>query len=539
MGMPSLSPRGKRDGEERQGTAWRAAAPAVELRGIDKRFGAVHANRDVSLAVAPGTIHGIVGENGAGKSTLMSVLYGFYRADRGEIRIGGRTVEIAGSEDAIAAGIGMVHQHFMLVDTFTVVENVILGAEGGELLASGTARARGELERLAREYALEVPPDARVGDLPVGLQQRVEILKALYRGADILILDEPTGTLTPQEADHLFRILRRLRAQGTTVILITHKLREIMAVTDRVSVMRGGRMVAHLETAATTIAELAELMVGRRVLLQVEKGPARPGRELLAVERLSVRDERGVSRVRDVSFTVRAGEIVGIAGVTGNGQGELLEALAGLRPAAGGRVLLGGEPVDSGGPRRRRRGLAHVPEDRRRMGLVLPFEARESAILGYHDDARYRRAALLAPLIDWDAVSRDTEAKMTSFDVRPAAPRQVTAAFSGGNQQKLVLAREIERDPLVLLVGQPTRGVDIGAIEFIHRRLVAMRDAGKAIVLVSSELDEILGLSDRILVMFGGAVAGELPAERATEQALGLLMAGAGSGAASEVRRAS
>ena len=541
MGMPSLSPRGKRDGEERQGTAWRAAAPAVELRGIDKRFGAVHANRDVSLAVAPGTIHGIVGENGAGKSTLMSVLYGFYRADRGEIRIGGRTVEIAGSEDAIAAGIGMVHQHFMLVDTFTVVENVILGAEGGALLASGTARARGELERLAREYALEVPPDARVGDLPVGLQQRVEILKALYRGADILILDEPTGTLTPQEADHLFRILRRLRAQGKTVILITHKLREIMAVTDRVSVMRGGRMVAHLETAATTIAELAELMVGRRVLLQVEKGPARPGRELLAVERLSVRDERGASRVRDVSFTVRAGEIVGIAGVAGNGQGELLEALAGLRPAAGGRVLLGGEPVDPGGPRRRRRGLAHVPEDRRRMGLVLPFEARESAILGYHDDARYRRAALLtpllAPLIDWDAVSRDTEAKMTSFDVRPAAPRQVTAAFSGGNQQKLVLAREIERDPLVLLVGQPTRGVDIGAIEFIHRRLVAMRDAGKAILLVSSELDEILGLSDRILVMFGGAVAGELPADRATERALGLLMAGAG--AENEARRAS
>ena len=525
-----------RDREEPLETAREVAAPAVELRGIDKRFGAVHANRDVSLAVAPGSIHGIVGENGAGKSTLMSVLYGFYRADRGEIRIAGRTVEIAGSEDAIAAGIGMVHQHFMLVDTFTVVENVILGAEGGSLLASGTARARGELERLAREYALEVPPDARVGDLPVGLQQRVEILKALCRGADILILDEPTGTLTPQEADHLFRILRRLRAQGKTVILITHKLREIMAATDRVSVMRGGRMVAHLDTAATTVAELAELMVGRRVLLQVEKGPARPGRELLAVERLSVRDERGASRVRDVSFTVRAGEIVGIAGVAGNGQGELLGALAGLRPAAGGRVLLAGEPLDSGSPRRRR-GLAHVPEDRRRMGLVMPFEARESAILGYHDDARYRRAALL----DWDAVSRDTEAKMTSFDVRPADPRQITAAFSGGNQQKLVLAREIERDPLVLLVGQPTRGVDIGAIEFIHRRLVALRDAGKAILLVSSELDEILGLSDRILVMFGGAVAGELPAERATERALGLLMAGAGSGAgtAGEVHRAS
>ena len=525
-------------GDERQHAVPASGAPAVELRRIDKRFGAVHANRDVSLKIAPGTIHGIVGENGAGKSTLMSILYGFYRADRGEIRIAGRSTVIASSEDAIAAGIGMVHQHFMLVDTFTVVENVILGAEGGPLLASGTERARRELQRLAREYALEVSPDAVVGDLPVGLQQRVEILKALYRGAEILILDEPTGTLTPQEADHLFRILRRLRAQGKTVILITHKLREIMAVTDRVSVMRQGRMVAHRDTVSTTIAELAELMVGRRVLLRVEKGSARPGRDLLAVDRLRVCDDRGVPRVHDLSFTVRAGEIVGIAGVAGNGQSELLEALAGLRPAAGGRILLAGELVGSGGRQRRRLGLAHVPEDRRRMGLVMPFEARESAILGYHEDARFRRAALL----DWAAVSRDTAAKMSSFDVRPADPRQITAAFSGGNQQKLVLAREIERDPLVLLVGQPTRGVDIGAVEFIHRRLVAMRDAGKAVLLVSSELEEIMGLSDRILVMFGGTVAGEFPAERATEQAVGLLMAGGagvGAGPASEARRAS
>ena len=518
--------------EERRSAAPGSGVPAVELRRIDKRFGAVHANRDVSLEVAPGTIHGIVGENGAGKSTLMSILYGFYRADRGELRIAGEPVTIASSEDAIAAGVGMVHQHFMLVDTFTVVENVILGAEGGALLASGTNRARRELEGLAHEYALEVPPDAPVGDLPVGLQQRVEILKALYRGAEILILDEPTGTLTPQEADHLFRILRRLKAQGKTVILITHKLREIMAVTDRVSVMRQGRMVAHRDTAATTLAELAELMVGRRVLLQVEKGPARPGRELLSVERLEVRDDRGVPRVRDVSFTVRAGEIVGIAGVAGNGQSELLEALAGLRPAAGGRAFLAGGPVRPGGLQRRRLGLAHVPEDRRRMGLVMSFESRESAILGYQDDPRFRRAALL----DWTAVSRDTAAKMHSFDVRPADPRRITAAFSGGNQQKLVLAREMERDPRVLLVGQPTRGVDIGAIEFIHRRLVAMRDAGKAILLVSSELDEIMGLSDRILVMFAGAIAGEFPADRVTEQELGLLMAGAkaGAGTASE-----
>ena len=501
-----------------------AGTPAVELRGIDKSFGHVHANRDVSLAVAPGTIHGIVGENGAGKSTLMSILYGFYRADRGEIRIAGRAVPIEDSKDAIAAGIGMVHQHFMLVDTFTVVENVVLGAEGGPLLAPGLDRARRALDRLAGEYALEVPPDARVGDLPVGLQQRVEILKALYRGAGILILDEPTGALTPQEAAHLFRILRRLRAQGKTVILITHKLREIMAVTDRVSVMRQGRMVAHRDTAATSIPELAELMVGRRVLLRVEKGRAQPGRTLLVVEHLTVLDGQGTVRVRDVSLTVRAGEIVGIAGVAGNGQSELLEALAGLRPMAGGRVLLGDDPVGADGILRRRRGLAHVPEDRRRMGLVMPFEARESAMLGYQDDPGYRRGALL----DWTAVSHDTGSKMRAFDVRPADPRQITAAFSGGNQQKLVLAREIERDPLVLLVGQPTRGVDIGAIEFIHRRLMDMRDGGKAILLVSAELDEIMGLSDRILVMFGGAIVGELPAEQATEQALGLLMAGAG-----------
>ena len=512
-----------------------SGAPAVELLGVDKRFGRVHANRDVSLAVRRGSIHGIVGENGAGKSTLMSILYGFYRADRGEIRIDGRPVAIEDSKDAIAAGIGMVHQHFMLVDTFTVIENMILGAVKGTLLRSGEARARRMLAQLAEDYALEVPPDARVGELPVGLQQRVEILKALFRGAEILILDEPTGALTPQEAGHLFRILRRLREQGKTIILISHKLREVMTVTDRVSVMREGAMVAHRDTADTTIPELAELMVGRRVLLRVEKGEARPGRDLLAVEDLSVHDERGTRRVREVSFTVREGEIVGIAGVAGNGQSELLEALAGLRPVSGGRILIAGKPVGEGSLVRRGQGLAHVPEDRRRMGLVLPFEVRESAILGYHDDPGYRRAGRL----DWVSISRDTEEKMKSFDVRPADPRRITATLSGGNQQKLVLAREIERDPLVLVVGQPTRGVDIGAIEFIHRRLVALRDAGKAILLVSVELDEIMGLSDRILVMFGGAIVGELPAERATEQELGLMMAGAGAGARSEIRRAS
>ena len=524
--------------EEPRDSAEEAGAPAVELRRIDKRFGAVHANRDVSLTIAPGTIHGIVGENGAGKSTLMSILYGFYRADRGEIRIAGRPVAIESSEDAIAAGVGMVHQHFMLVDTFTVVENVILGAEGGALLARGADRARRELERLAHEYALEVPPDALVGDLPVGLQQRVEILKALCRGAEILILDEPTGTLAPREAEHLFRILRRLRAQGKTVILITHKLREIMAVTDRVSVMRQGRMVAHRDTAATTIAELAELMVGRRVLLQVEKGAAQPGRDLLAVERLSVRDGRGcTARVRCLVHREGGGDRRHRRG--GRQRAERAAGGAGRAPARGrgpdpDRWRAGELRRRCPAPARSRPRARGSPAHGPRHALRGPGVRHPGLPRRFPLSARGNAARLAA-------VSRDTADKMRSFDVRPADPRQITAAFSGGNQQKLVLAREIERDPLVLLVGQPTRGVDIGAIEFIHRRLVAMRDAGKAILLVSSELDEIMGLSDRILVMFAGAVAGEFPADWATEQELGLFMAGAGPrpGTASEVRRAS
>jgi simple sugar transport system ATP-binding protein len=499
--------------------------PAIELRGIDKRFDEVHANKGVDLAVAPGTIHGIVGENGAGKSTLMSILYGFYEPDAGEIRVGGRPVSIRSPREAIAAGIGMVHQHFMLVEPLSVVENVMLGAEGGALLARGRREIRAELERLARDYGLAIDPDAPVGDLPVGLRQRVEILKALVRRADILVLDEPTAVLTPEEADALFRLLRVLAAQGKTVILITHKLREIMAVTDRVSVMCRGEMVATLETSATSPAELAELMVGRRVLLRVEKAPARPGRVRLAVEDLVVRDTAGTSRLDVVSFDIRGGEILGVAGVAGNGQSELLEALAGMRPVAGGRILLDGEelaPGDLDPAALRRRGLLHVPEDRLRSGLVPPFEACESAMLGFQDEARYGPGVLVARA----AVVEDAAEKMEQYDVRPRAPLLRTSKFSGGNQQKIVLAREIERGPAVLLVGQPTRGVDIGAIEFIHRRLVALRDAGVAILLVSVELDEIMALSDRIIVMCGGRITGERVPEATDERDLGLLMAG-------------
>ncbi|WP_062233861.1 ABC transporter ATP-binding protein [Aureimonas sp. N4] len=500
-------------------------APAIELIGISKSFGPVKANRDINMRVEKGTIHGIVGENGAGKSTLMSILYGFYQADEGEIRVNGAPVSIPDSNAAIAAGIGMVHQHFMLVENFTVVENVMLGAEQSGLLSPGIRRVRAELLRLEREHGLAIDPDAVVETLPVGLQQRVEILKALYRGAEILILDEPTGVLTPAEADQLFSVLRHLRDDGKTVILITHKLREILAVTDNVSVMRRGEIVATVKTSETSAAELAELMVGRRVLLRVEKGEAAPKAPLLEVRNLTVRDGRGVTMVDDVSFSLRAGEIVGIAGVAGNGQSELLEALSGIRAAESGTLRLNGEALDlkrdMDPAGLRARGLAHVPEDRHHMGLVLPFKEYENAILGYHRDPAYAKG----PFLSVSAMRAEAKEKIAAYDIRPPSADLKTANFSGGNQQKVVLAREMERDPAVLLIGQPTRGVDVGAIEFIHKRIIEMRDAGKAVLLVSVELDEIRALSDRILVMCAGRVVGERSPDT-SEGELGLMMAG-------------
>jgi general nucleoside transport system ATP-binding protein len=504
-----------------------AVAPAIELVGISKSFGPVQANRDIHLRVERGTIHGIVGENGAGKSTLMSILYGFYHADTGEIRIGGVPTAIPDSLAAIRAGIGMVHQHFMLVEPFTVLENVVLGAESGALLGPSLARARAELRRIEEEYELEVDPDAIVGELTVGLQQRVEILKALYRECDILILDEPTGVLTPAEADHLFRILQHLKAQGKTIILITHKLREIMAVTDAVSVMRRGEMVRTFVTAETTPAELAEAMVGRRVLLRVEKAPAAPGPIVLEVSGLDLVDGQGVARLKSVNLAVRAGEIVGIAGVAGNGQSELLEVLGGIRAATGGTVRLKGVPLDlsrsTSADDRRAASIAHVPEDRHRRGLVMPFAEWENSFLGYQAEDRFQGRAFT---LDRRAIRDVARESIETFDIRPPSCDLRTANFSGGNQQKIVLAREMERNPDVLLVGQPTRGVDIGAIEFIHRQIVALRDNGKAILLVSVELDEIQALADRIVVMFDGRVSGERLAGEADERELGLLMAG-------------
>jgi general nucleoside transport system ATP-binding protein len=500
---------------------------AIELVGISKAFGAVQANKDIDLRVRRGTIHGIVGENGAGKSTLMSILYGFYHADAGEIRVNGVPTLIPDSQAAIRAGIGMVHQHFMLVEPFTVLENVVLGAEDGPLLRPSLAKARTELTRLAKDYELQVDPDAIVGELSVGFQQRVEILKALYRECDILILDEPTGVLTPAEADHLFRILGFLREQGKTVILITHKLREIMAITDEVSVMRRGEMVRTLVTAETNPAEIAEAMVGRRVLLRVEKGPATPGPVVLEVRDLAYTDTKDVPRLKGVSFDVRAGEILGIAGVAGNGQSELLEVLAGYAPATSGEVRYKGMPLDlsraTNADDRRDAGIAHVPEDRHRRGLVMPFAEWENSCFGYHREPRLQGPA---SMLNRDAIRTLAREGIEKFDIRPPSCDLKTASFSGGNQQKIVLAREIERDPDVLLVGQPTRGVDIGAIEFIHQQIVALRDRGKAIVLVSVELDEIQALSDRIIVMFDGRISGERLASDTDERELGLLMAG-------------
>ncbi|MEJ6479382.1 MAG: ABC transporter ATP-binding protein [Octadecabacter sp.] len=502
-------------------------APAIELKGISKAFGPVQANKDIAIRVMPGTIHGIIGENGAGKSTLMSILYGFYKADKGEIFISGKKTVIPDSQAAIAAGIGMVFQHFKLVENFTVLENVILGAEDGAMLRPSLAKARRELKALAEEYGLHVEPDAVIEDIGVGMQQRVEILKALYRKADILILDEPTGVLTPAEADQLFRILERLREEGKTIILITHKLREIMEITDTVSVMRRGEMTATVKTAGTNPAKLAELMVGRKVLLRVDKAPAKVGDKVLEVRDLNITDNKGVHRLKGVSFNVRAGEILGIAGVAGNGQSELLEVLGGYEKATG-EIMVNGQKIDltgsnSDGQSRRARGIAHVPEDRQREGLIMDFFAWENMVFGYHHDPKYQRNRLL---MDNAAIKEDAAGKMERFDVRPPDPFLQAKSFSGGNQQKIVLAREMERDPDLLLIGQPTRGVDIGAIEFIHQQIIALRDQGKAILLVSVELEEILSLSDRIAVMFDGKMMGErLPADT-DEKELGLMMAG-------------
>jgi len=503
--------------------------PAIDLRKINKSFGPVHANKDVDLVVAKGSIHGIIGENGAGKSTLMSILYGFYEADSGEILVNGQLASITSSKDAIHAGIGMVHQHFMLIENFSVLENVMLGAEQSSSLKERKMSARAELARLSEEFGLAVDPDAITGELAVGLQQRVEILKALYRGAEILILDEPTGVLTPQEVKQLFDILNALRERGVSVMLITHKLQEILAITDEVTVMRGGTMVASRATTDTSKEELAELMVGRKVLLEVDKSVAQPKEVLLDAKNLTIRDSANVVRLDNVSLKVHAGEILGIAGVSGNGQTELLDVLSGIMPVQEGSIRLNDTTIDAKNVLNakdfRHLSLGHVAEDRHKQGMVTDFSARECAIMGYQDEPEFNGTILM----DNTAVTDHCIKLMDEFDVRPANPHLKGANFSGGNQQKLCIAREIERQPQVLLVGQPTRGVDIGAIEFIHQQIVSLRDAGNAVLVVSVELEEVMSLCDRIIVMFEGRIVGEMAASDADAQKLGLLMGNAGS----------
>ncbi len=502
---------------------------AVEFRGISKHFGHVKANADVSFSIAKGAIHGLVGENGAGKSTLMSILYGYYRADGGDILLDGQVRPIRNSQEAIALGIGMVHQHFMLVENFSVLDNVMLGAEGGFQLAGQRAATEARLREICQRYRLDVDPLAKVEDLSVGAQQRVEILKQIYRSASILILDEPTAVLTAQETASLFQILRLFKEQGKTIILITHKLQEILDITDTVTVMRGGRVVGAVATAATSKEELANMMVGRPIQSHLPRAPHRPGATVLDVKNLQLADAQHVKLLADISFQLRAGEIVALAGVSGNGQSELMEILAGMRlPSAGGASLLGKElPFGRRGgadglPRLfRELGIAHIPEDRLRDGVVKNFSVMHNTMLGYQDRLSNRWG-----LFDFKAIAARCAELLTSFDVRPADPDLRIGLLSGGNQQKVVIAREVLARPTLMLVGQPTRGVDIGTIESIHTQLLALRDAGVAILLVSVELEEVRALADRILVMCGGRITGELPIDQFDTTRIGLLMGG-------------
>ena len=502
-------------------------SPILELKNINKSFGHVQANKNINLTIKKGTIHGIIGENGAGKSTLMSIVYGLYQADTGSINVSGKEIKLRSPRDSIESGIGMVHQHFMLVENFTVIENIVLGFEGEFVFGKKLEKAKEDLQKLCETYKLNIDLDSVISDLSVGFRQRVEILKSLYRGAEIFILDEPTGVLTTQEVDELFKILRSLKEEGKTIVLITHKLNEIMDLTSEVSVMRQGEVVGHTKTTDTNKEKLAEMMVGRSVLLRLNKAEAKLGDVVFKVENLTVKDDLDVTRVKNVNFEIRSGEILGLAGVTGNGQTELLEALSGIRKVESGAIYLNDEKISDKDnlldPRElKEKGLAHVPEDRQRMGLVTDFKAYENLIFGYHDQEPYSKSSILR---DGDILSFSKKV-MEEYDVRPRSPQLITSNFSGGNQQKIILSRELNENPKILLVGQPTRGVDIGAIEFIHQRLIDMRDKGAAILLVSVELDEVLSLSDRILVMFDGNIVGERVNKDVTDRDLGLLMAG-------------
>jgi len=496
----------------------------LELKNITKTFGSVIANDNVSIRIEKGTIHAIVGENGAGKSTIMRVAYGFYTADSGEIYVDGKAVSIKNPHDAIRLGIGMVHQHFMLVDTMTVAENIILGAETGGAANLDLDKANADILALSNELKLGVNPQALIEDVSVGAQQRVELLKALYRNAELLILDEPTAVLTPQETEEFFSILRRMRELGKTVVIITHKLEEVLAISDDVTVMRDGRVVGNVKTSETSAKDLARMIVGRDVLLRVEKTDAQPTSAILTIESLSVKNAHGAA-LNQISFAVRAGEIVGIAGVEGNGQTELIEAVAGLVPNSNtsGKIYFEGQNISSLSARQRKElGIAHIPEDRHRRGLLLDSDLEENSILGVH----YRAPVTSNGFLNSSVIETRTREIIENFDVRPPNPKLAARALSGGNQQKLIIGREFELKPKLLLVSQPTRGVDIGAIEFIHRKLIALRDAGTAVLLVSAELEEVTALADRLIVVHKGVIVGEVDPKQASKEEIGLLMTG-------------
>jgi ABC-type uncharacterized transport system ATPase subunit len=496
--------------------------PLLELKGITKRFPGVVANDHVDFELAPGEVHALLGENGAGKSTLMNILYGLYHPDEGEFRLRGQPLRIDSPHAAIDAGIGMVHQHFMLIPVMTVAENIVLAVEPRKGPFIDLDAANEKVRDISRRFGLAVRPEAMIESISVGMQQRVEILKALYRGAEILILDEPTAVLTPQEAEELFEIIRSLQAEGKSIIFISHKLGEVLAIANRITVLRRGKTIETVPREGATEESLARLMVGREVLLRVEKTLADPGEPLLTISDLRVNDERGLEAVRGVSLEVRAGEIVGIAGVDGNGQTELVEAITGLRKPEAGRIIAAGEDVTAEGSREALdAGVGHIPEDRQRRGLVLDFSLAENiALHDYREEPDSKWGWLYPKRLIARAVRL-----LKEFDVRGGGPKTPAASLSGGNQQKVILAREISRNPQILVAAQPTRGLDVGAIEFVHRRLVTERDEGRAILLVSFELDEVLSLSDRILVLYEGRVAGEYP-PTVSEDELGIAMTG-------------
>jgi general nucleoside transport system ATP-binding protein len=496
----------------------------LEAKGITKQFPGVLANDHVDFDLYKGEIHALLGENGAGKTTLMNILYGLHKPDSGQISVNGNPIVIHSPKDSIQAGIGMVHQHFMLIPVFTVAENIMLG---DETTRRGVLDEKAVIQRvndLSKQYNLEIEPAALTGQLPVGVQQRVEIVKALYRNVNILILDEPTAVLTPQEVEDLFKIIRELTKRGVSIIFITHKLKEVLAVADRITVMRAGKVVGTVKPGEANEAKLAAMMVGREVILKVEKEPAKPGEEVLKVDGLRVRDARGLETVRGVSFEVRAGEVLGIAGVQGNGQTELVEALTGLRSTLSGRMIFSGKDMTGKPPRPiTETGMAHVPEDRQRHGLVLPFPVADNMVLNTY----YQRPFGILGIMQPQAIDENARKLIADFDVRTPSPYVPVKKLSGGNQQKVIVARELSHNVKLLVANQPTRGLDVGSIEYIHKEIVAMRDRGAAVLLVSAELDEIMALSDRIAVMYRGEIVATVDAAKVTREQLGLWMAGA------------